>query len=735
MTSFEQMNRIKEVLDEKGIKQTWLAEQLGKNYNMVNAYVQNRQQPRIELLYEIAEILGVNVKELLIDNEIKKDKKMSNEQKITTDIKAPNKDLEILRSHFPYCFDKDGKFDFAKFQKELEAQNVELSFEKESYGLEWLGKSYARLLASDPATTLLKADETHNAKPENTNSENLLIKGDNLEVLKHLANAYYEKIKMIYIDPPYNTGNDGFVYNDDRKYTVEQLQELLGIDKERAKRILDFTRSKSNSHSAWLTFMYPRLYIAKQLLRDDGVIFVSIDDNEVAQLRLLMDDVFGEENFLAEITWRKSDNQANIGKLARVKEYILCYAKIKDQDNINKIPLTEKAKKEYSYKDEKGNFRRAILLHKTRGLHYYNVTTKNGKTLNGPWMIKEEDFKQLDKENKILWTSGGDEQPYGKIYLEDSKGQIANDFWDTKFGSNQEASLKLETLFNKRVFDFPKSTILLNTLVSLGSNKDDIILDFFAGSGTTGDAVMQLNAEDGGSRKYILVQLPEPIDPKKNKTAYDFVKDELKAEPTIFEICKERLIRAAKKIKEETIDKKITEKEKELQQLQSELNLEDRDEKIATLKQEIENLKNQDLGFKVFETMPLWEDYDFEAEEFNAQQELFDTDKLTEDDIKALLTTWKTYDGMPLTEDLEIIILDGYPTYYGNGKLYLMHKGFTTDTLKTLLEKIDSDRHFEPKTIIAFGYHFESARLRELAENVKNYANKKHIDIEFIIRY
>ncbi|MEJ5360910.1 MAG: site-specific DNA-methyltransferase, partial [Spirochaetota bacterium] len=246
---------------------------------------------------------------------------------------------------------------------------------------------------------------------------------------------------------------------------------------------------------------------------------------------------------------------------------------------------------------------------------------------------------------------------------------------------------------------------------------------------------MQLNAEDGGNRKYILVQLPEPIEPKKNQTAYNFVKNELKAEPTIFEICKERLIRAAKKIKEETIDKKIAKKEKELQQLQSELNLEERDEKINTLKQEIENLKNQDLGFKIFETMPIWEDYNFEAEEFNPQQELFDTSKLTEDDVKALLTTWKTYDGMPLTEDLETITLDGYPTYYGNGKVYLMHKGFTTNTLKALLEKIDSDRHFEPKSIIAFGYHFESARLRELSENVKNYANKKHIDIEFIIRY
>ncbi len=340
---------------------------------------------------------------------------MSKEEKITNDIKVPNRDLEALRLNFPHCFDKDGNFQLEKFKANLTEK--EINFSVESYGLDWLGKSYARLLASDPATTLLKADETHNSKPENANSENLLIKGDNLEVLKHLANAYYEQVKMIYIDPPYNTGSDGFVYNDDRKFTAKELQNLIGVDAEKAKRILAFTQSKSNSHSAWLTFMYPRLYIAKQLLKDDGVIFISIDDNEVAQLRLLMDEVFGEENFLTEIAWRKSDNQANIGQLARVKEYIIGYARIKDKALVNKIPLTEKAKKEYSYKDDKGFFRRAILLDKTRGRNFYEVKTKNGNILNGPWMIKEDEFKNLDSENKILWISSGDEQPYGKIYL------------------------------------------------------------------------------------------------------------------------------------------------------------------------------------------------------------------------------------------------------------------------------------------------------------------------------
>ncbi|MCB9221117.1 MAG: site-specific DNA-methyltransferase [Ignavibacteria bacterium] len=249
---------------------------------------------------------------------------MATEQKVTGNIKVPNNDREILKKHFSHCFDKDGNFLIEKFQKSL--VDSEINFSKESYGMDWLGKSYARLLASDSATTLLTEDTEHNQKPENKNSENLLLRGDNLEVLKHLVGAYYEKVKMIYIDPPYNTGGDGFVYQDDRKFTKRELQQLAGVSEERAKRILDFTQSKSNSHSAWLTFMYPRLYIAKQLLKEDGVIFVSIDDNEVAQLRLLMDEIFGEENFVGQWNWFKSSTPPNLSKKIKKNiEYILCF--------------------------------------------------------------------------------------------------------------------------------------------------------------------------------------------------------------------------------------------------------------------------------------------------------------------------------------------------------------------------------------------------------------------------
>jgi len=250
---------------------------------------------------------------------------MSKKQRITGNITPPNKDLDTLKKHFPNCFDKSGNLDFEKLKKQLSKN--EINFSKESYGMDWLGKSYVRLLATDETTTLLKEDETFNQKPENANSENLLIKGDNLEVLKHLSNAYYEKIKMIYIDPPYNTGSDGFVYADDRKFTKDELQELAGISEERAKRILDFTQSNSNSHSAWLTFMYPRLYIAKQLLKNDGTIFISIDDNEVHHLRKLCDDVFGEDNFIGELPRLTKKAGKSSDDFAKNNDYVIAYKK------------------------------------------------------------------------------------------------------------------------------------------------------------------------------------------------------------------------------------------------------------------------------------------------------------------------------------------------------------------------------------------------------------------------
>ncbi|WP_092850549.1 site-specific DNA-methyltransferase [Algibacter pectinivorans] len=633
---------------------------------------------------------------------------MSKEQKVTGNIQPPNKDLEILKQNFPSCFDKNGEFDFKKFKTQLSKN--EINFSKENYGMDWLGKSYARLLATDETTTLLKEDETFNQKPENANSKNLLIKGDNLEVLKHLSNAYYEKVKMIYIDPPYNTGSDGFVYADDRKFTVDELQELAGISEERAKRILDFTQSKSNSHSAWLTFMYPRLYIAKQLLKDDGVIFVSIDDNEVAQLRLLMDEVFGEENFVAELIWksRLSEDNRNLTGASIDHEYIVTYRKefgtlIGVKKDLNKFSNPDN--------DPRGPWRSSDLtglltIDQRPNCHFDLINPETGITYKPPLKGWRNDFKAMKKkisENRILWPSTPSGRPRNKLFMNEMVSLNKNLSTIITQSSTNDGTKEVAKLIGTGIFTFPKPTKLLKLLVSQLNFNNDIILDFFAGSGTTGDAVMQLNAKDGGNRKFISVQLPELIDPKSNKTAYHFVKNELKvATPTIFEITKERLIRASKKIQEENKDK---------------------------------DLSNQDLGFKVFETMPIWEDYNFESEELEKQTSLFDESKLTREDVKALLVTWKTYDGVPLTTSIQEIDLNGYTAHYSSEKLYLMDKGFTTENLKILLEKIDSDKNFNPTTIIAFGYHFDSKNLREISENIKSYANKKSIDIDFITRY
>jgi len=685
---------------------------------------------------------------------------MSKEQKITTDIKVPNKDLEALRINFPHCFDKDGNFQLEKFKSNLTEK--EINFSTESYGLDWLGKSYARLLASDPATTLLKADETHNTKPENANSENLLIKGDNLEVLKHLANAYYEQVKMIYIDPPYNTGSDGFTYQDDRKFTVKELQQLIGVDEEKAKRILDFTQGESNSHSAWLTFMYPRLYIAKQLLKDDGVIFISIDDSEVAQLQILLDEVFGEENFIALAPRKTGAGSAatrSDSELRKLNDYVFIYQK-------NQLVFKQKhmGEKTFPYSDELGDYLLAQFqasgsdaTRTARPKMYYKIyvledgilTTEeptsyveillpnkvNGQ--DGRWLWKPDKFEK-DNKNYINYEAGKIQR---KVYFDPEKDNSiyqVEKAWLDQF-SNASGTKSFNQLFEpkKGIFSNPKPVDLIKHLITLINTEDDesvIILDFFAGSGTTGEAVMQLNSDNCRDMQFILVQIPELIDPKRNKIAFDFVKEELKVETTIFEITKERLIRASKKTNENN-NGKIEIKETEIKSLEGKLNLEDTNDKIKQLKSKIKSLNEQDLGFKIFETTPIWEDYDFEATELDNQTKLFDESKLTEDDIKALLTTWKTYDGIALTQELEKVELNGYTSYYCNGKLYLMDKGFTTDNLKNLLEKIDSDKKFNPTSIIAFGYHFESKNLRELSENVKSYSNKKNIDIDFITRY
>lgn len=466
--------------------------------------------------------------------------------KLSSSFNKQEEILNFLESDLPEIF-AEGKIDCQKLKQTL---GEEVDDGNERYGLSWAGKSNCFRVIQEQTTATLKPTKDESINFDQT--QNLFIEGDNLEVLKVLQRSYYGKVKMIYIDPPYNTGND-FIYNDNfRKSKKDEMIDGGEMDEDGDLTRVDglsLNRKDSNGHfhSDWLNMMYPRLFLARNLLKQDGVIFVSIDDNEVHNLRMITDEVFGENNFVAEFTWRRTDNQPNIGNIARVKEYVLCYARNIDELKMNKMELTDRAIKEYRYSDEKGKFRRAILLDKTRGRHIYEVKTPKGKILNGPWMIKEVDFKNLAKNDGVYWTNGGDEQPYGKIYLEDSGGQISSDFLGIEFGTNQQGSLELEELFSKRFFDFPKPVSLIKHFVTIGSCNDDIVLDFFAGSGTTAQAVMEQNVKDEGNRKWICVQIPELCDEENEayKAGYK----------TIAEISKERIRRASKKIKDENESK------------------------------------------------------------------------------------------------------------------------------------------------------------------------------------
>lgn len=454
--------------------------------------------------------------------------------------------VEKIREICPAAVTRDGKIDFEELKTSLATDVAEDTIEK--YEFTWVGKNAAKAEANRPIRKTLRPVVADSKDWDNT--KNLYIEGDNLDALKLLQESYLGKVKMIYIDPPYNTGND-FVYCDNFKMGCAEFIEKSGQCDADGNRLFANTKTNGRFHSDWCSMIYSRLKIARDLLSDDGVIFISIDDNEQANLKKICDEIFGADNFIAQIAWRRTDNQSNIGVFAKVKEYVLLYSKNKNMVVLNKLPLSEKAQQEYRYSDEKGFFRRNILLDKVKGRYRYLVKTPDGKVLDGPWMIKQEDMDQLISTNKVYWSSGKGGQPYGKIYLEDKQkdGQIPNDFFGIDFGTNQRGSIEVEKLFGARYFDFPKPVSLLHALCALGLNTESVILDFFSGSATTAHAVMQLNAEDGGNRRFIMVQLPEKCDEDSEafKAGYK----------NICEIGKERIRRAGEKIKSENPDKDI----------------------------------------------------------------------------------------------------------------------------------------------------------------------------------
>ena len=528
-----------------------------------------------------------------------------------------------LKKLFPEVFCQD-RIDWTQFKNTL---GEDLDSNSEKYFMSWPGKKECFHTIQDPCLGTLRPCKSESIDWETT--ENLFIEGENLEVLKLLQHAYFNKVKMIYIDPPYNTGKD-FIYPDRYKEALDTYLRYTGQKNGAGQKVSTHQEVNGRFHSKWLNMMYPRLFLAKNLLREDGVIFISIDDNEVTNLRKICDEIFGEENFITQCAWRKTDNQANIGNIARVKEYIIGYTKNIEHLSLNKMRLTERAKREYRYSDEKGHYRRAILLHKTRGKYHYKIKTPSGDILDGPWMKSEDEFQSMVKEGKIHWAKAGQEQPYGKIYLQESRGQIANDFLNIEYGTNQQGSLEVEHLFNGRYFDFPKPLSLIKHFITISTANNDLVLDFFAGSATTAHAVMQLNVEDGGNRKYICVQLPEPLqkDTEAYKAGYKNIAD----------ISKERIRRAIKKIKE--------------------------DHKQISF---AEDQNSMDLGFKVFKldksNFKVWEDISKDkkpSEQIEMYLQDFINSKSSDDDLlyEILIKT-----GCQLTTPIQILKLAGKTVY------------------------------------------------------------------------
>ncbi|HJH70479.1 MAG TPA: site-specific DNA-methyltransferase [Bacteroidaceae bacterium] len=475
--------------------------------------------------------------------------------------------IKKIQQLFPNCvterLGKDGNpelaIDFEKLQAEL--SNEIIGEGEERYQFTWPDKRAANRLANTPTTMTLRPCREESVNFDHT--QNLYIEGDNLDVLKALRETYLGKVKMIYIDPPYNTGND-FVYNDVFAQSRGEFEETSGLFDEEGNQTIDpmqrNTESNGRFHTDWLNMIYPRLKVARDLLSDDGVIFISIDDNEVANLKKICNEIFGESNFVANIIWKHTQQSKNDElHFSRQYNHTLCYSKEKLRLKRFYFDRTDEDNKNYKNPDNdpKGLWRSGdVRSPNYRKTLCYNIIAPNGNIITSPengWRWSKESFNEKIATGEIKFKDD-----YSgiirKIYLSDQPGRTPENLWDDKrFGSTRQAASMIKDLFDgKQVFDTPKPIELIKNMLHLVSRGCDIILDFFSGSATTAHAVMQLNAEDGGNRKFIMVQLPEKIDEKSEayKAGYK----------NICEIGKERIRRAGKKIKEDNKDKEGIEK-------------------------------------------------------------------------------------------------------------------------------------------------------------------------------
>ena len=461
--------------------------------------------------------------------------------------------IEKIAALFPNAItetkDADGKLRRAvNFDQLKQLLSDEVVDGDECYEFTWVGKKQSIIEGNRPIRKTLRPCKEGSKNWDST--ENLYIEGDNLDVLKLLQNSYLNKVKMIYIDPPYNTGND-FVYRDNFKVSKEDYEEELGLFDEEENRLFKNTDSNGHFHSDWCSMMYPRLQLARNLLTDDGVIFISIDDNEVHNLRKICDEVFGEENFLTEIVWKHTQQSKNDERFfSRHYNINLVYSR-----NIEILPnfffeRTDSDNKNYSNpdNDSKGMWRSGdVRSPNYRKTLCYDILAPDGNIIRPPvngWRWSKETLIKKIRSKEIIFKNDFT-GIIRKIYLCDQQGRTPENLWEgDKFGTTRQAAAEIKSLFDDiQVFDTPKPKQLVIQMAKLISDKNAIILDFFSGSATTAHAVMQLNAEDGGNRKFIMVQLPEETDPKSEayKAGYK----------NICEIGKERIRRAGKKIEEE----------------------------------------------------------------------------------------------------------------------------------------------------------------------------------------
>lgn len=571
-------------------------------------------------------------------------------------------------------------------------------------------------------------DIAHNSLPENADSGNIYISGDNLDALKHLLKSYSRKVKCIYIDPPYNTGNDGFVYHDNFNFSTQELENKLGVDSDKAQRILDLTSRRSSSHSAWLTFMASRLFLARDLLTDDGVIFISIDDNEQANLKLLCDSIFGEENFVAQFNWRKKTGANDEKDIAKMTEYIICYSKSKELSITNNIwNRDETTIKNLRYNlsdefvEERGRFYYDTL--DRGGLQYsdslnYGIKTPDGgiifpngrdKFVNDGWIWKwSKDKIEWGLKNKFLefvLSNKSTASKYTikyKVYeyvdnegkIREKKGRVYSNLILSPI--NQQGNSDIKDIFNNQVlFSNPKPINLIKYLINTIDTEDSIILDFFSGSATTAQAVMQLNANDKGKRKFIMVQIAEetPEGSPARNAGYT----------TIDQIGMERIKRAAKKIREEN--------------------------PLFAGK--------MDLGFKHFTLQGVETNTLDRLTAFVPEPALTDDDILRTFGKETVLATWLVNDNYGFTAKPSVLPLAQYTAYTIDKHIYLLEgQNFEEDSVVALVNKYFNEPAFNPTEIVAFGYSFNYNQIEMLRKNINILQHgNKNLQVELHIRY